>query len=305
MRTVLVACLVLLAGCADSAEAPPEEAFDEELDASLRATDDTGVIRGVVVDEAIVPVEGVRVQLDGQDREATTNAAGAFGFDGLAPGTYFLSVSKLGYQATQASQDVQAGVDTPPVLKVRLISEPSSLPYVEAITLRGHLACGVAVIYTSVGCTTNGLLSSTTDSVSIWSLDFERLFNWTQGELVWKNTQAGAGDFVWQIVQSEFPGTPQPHIGYMETAGAPALAYLDQATVDEYADWIMEFGIDYRFFGGPHELCPKDVGDPSVNRFGCGVTVDQSTEAFVHHFFNFVPDEGWRYTVDGAPVIPS
>lgn len=80
--------------------------------------------------------------------------------------------------------------------------------------------------------------------------------------------------------------------------------YLDTDTINGYAEWILDKGIDYRFFGGPHELCPAGVPEQTVNRFGCGLTIDQDTDAYIHHFYNFVPDEGRRFSVDGEHPLP-
>lgn len=296
MRAWLLVLSLFLAGCADPAVVE-EDSFSEDLE--LRATETTGVIRGVVIDSAIVPLAGATVSLQ-EGASTTTGPDGAFGFDGLAPGTYFVTASKPGFNATQTSVSVAAGVDRPDVIKLQLVRVPGSEPFVSELNFRGFLACGVAVVYTSVGCTTNGFLSDATDSTSIWSLDFERLPTWSQGELVWEDTQPASGQFIWQIVKSNDPDTPQLHIGYMETTPSPALTYIDTATIDENAEWIMENGVDYRFFGGPHELCPQHVGEPSVNRFGCGITIDQEAQVFIHHFYNFAPPEGWRFTADGA-----
>src|SRR5688572_17724784 len=89
----------LLAGCSSSSNDSPSEDGPTFDDLGLEATSSTGVIRGLVVDEAIRPVEGARVRLQGGDApsEALTTDLGTFGFEGLAPGTYFLSVSKPGF----------------------------------------------------------------------------------------------------------------------------------------------------------------------------------------------------------------
>lgn len=291
--------VVLLAGCAADAPAGPLNEFDD----GLQATDTTGVIRGIVVDPTITPVPDAVITLQGLDREARSNPDGAFGFGDLEPGAYFLTTSKPGYNSTQTSITVEAGVDRPPVVKVLLEPNPSLQPFIEEITFQGFLACGVAVFYTSVGCTTFGFIAGITDSEAIWGLDFDVLPGWAQGELVWTDTQPLSGKFIWQIVPSEYPGSPQPHIGYMETEKSPALAYLNQSAIEENGEWMLDKGVDYRFFAGPHELCP--AGTPEgVNRFGCGATLEQETQVFIHHFYNFAPEPGWRFTSDGAHPIP-
>lgn len=294
-------CLVALfvAGCAESS-APALEPVDD----GLVATPTTGIIRGVVVDPAVVPVQGATVDLIGTGLATTTDADGAFGFDGLEPGSYFLQASKAGFNGTQASAQVVAGDDRPPVVRLLMVADPTALPFIEELQFNGRLACGAAVFYTSVGCTTNGFLSDNTQSTSIWSLDFEALPRWSQGELIWESNQPLAGNFIWQIVLSEDPNTPQPHIGFMETTGSPALTYINTSVIDDNAEWILDKGVDYRFFGGPHEACPQHVGDPSLNRFGCGLTVDQGSQVIIHHFYNFAPQPGWRFTADGAHPLP-
>jgi hypothetical protein len=32
--------------------------------------------------------------------------------------------------------------------------------------------------------------------------------------------------------------------------------------------------------------------------------LQQRTDAYIHNFYNFVPPAGWRFTVDGDPVVP-
>lgn len=52
---------------------------------------------GVVTDaETGLPLEGVKVTIDGLI--AYTNASGAYGFEGLTPGTYTIEFSKDGYE---------------------------------------------------------------------------------------------------------------------------------------------------------------------------------------------------------------
>src|SRR5688572_21410353 len=92
---LLLLAATALAGCSGDASpkdrepAVPDGAFDG---LNVKPTDETGIVRGVVVDEAIAPLEAAKVTLQGPggSQETETNALGAFGFDGLEPGTYFV-----------------------------------------------------------------------------------------------------------------------------------------------------------------------------------------------------------------------
>jgi hypothetical protein len=44
--------------------------------------------------------------------------------------------------------------------------------------------------------------------------------------------------------------------------------------------------------------------DPLGATFGCGLTVQQRADAYIHSFYNFVPADGWRFTKDGPPQVP-
>src|SRR5688572_18477641 len=89
----LLAC-ALLAGCSGGGGAKGEDGLDslDDFD-DLEATDTTGVLRGVVVDASVRPLAGVDVTATGPGGQltGTTSEAGAFGFDRLEPGTYFVS----------------------------------------------------------------------------------------------------------------------------------------------------------------------------------------------------------------------
>lgn len=301
VRSLTIICLlsaVALAGCTDGgAETPQGDPALDDLD--LQASDSTGIIRGIVIDASITPVVGATVTIQGSGASTTTNENGAFGFGDLEPGTYFLDAEKPGFASVQTSTEVVAGIDQPPVLKILMEAVPGTAPFVQDIYLRGYLTCGAAVFATSVGCTTFGPVADAIGDQSIFSVDFDLLPRWVQGELVWDATQPAAGAFIWEIVRSEEPQTPQPHIGYRETKVSPALAYLNETVVAEHGEWILDKGVDFRFFGGPHPLCEGIYG------FGCGLTLEQEVEIFIHNFYNFSPDEGWRFTADGAHPVPS
>ena len=310
---LLVAFLV--AGCADGGAAVEEGPDFSGL--GLAASDTTGIIRGIVVDDAIRPVAGANVTVTPGGLTAKTTEAGTFGFDGLAAGTYFLAVERFGYTSAQTSTEVVAGVAEPPIVRVLVSLVPSLQPYVEALQYDGFMQLGVAIGITSVGTTT--LQGTLGEDVTIWVVNFTQVPTWAQGELMWEHNQPAGGMLIWEMVVA---GT-NDFKGYRETAVSPALAYWNTTTLQAEADNVTGPGIAYRYFGGAHpalapnsaggpfppaEDCPVIptvvLGDRNPCRFGFGLTTQQRADAFIHHFFNFSPTEGWRFTVDGAPLVP-
>jgi len=300
MRDALVAALLagaLLAGCTAGKDTAPPADFS---DLKLEATATTGVLRGIVVDQAIRPIAGANVTLAPGGGHARTTPNGTFGFDGLAPGTYFVHVAKPGFAAVQASADVVAGVAEPPLVRIQLVAQPGTAPYVEAFHFTGFLTFGAAVFATSIGTTVFGPLADALSDQSIWVLNFTALPMWSQGELVWQQTQPLGGDFIWEMTD-----TSNTHYGHRETGPSPALAYWNTSVLVEHNKTTLDphAGIAYRFFGGPHPLCVTPP--PAPSNFGCGVTVNQKAEVYIHNFYNFIPPDGWRFTKDGDPVPPS
>ncbi len=287
--TILILLAVGLAGCADGT--PGDAGLDEfdGDDGDLKATKTTGVIRGVVVDDTITPVADAIIRIKSLSLETATNADGRFGFEDLQPGTYFVEATKARYDTKQTSVVVEAAVDKPDIVRLQIAIIPGTEPLVEPLKFNGHLTCGAAIFATSVGCTTLPLVASQIGDQSVFDHSFTDEPTHVQAELMWENTQAAAGMFIWEIT----PGG-NTHIGYRETTYSPALAYLNNATIEANRDSIMdEGGIALRFFGGPHELCGGIYG------FGCGVTIDQSATAYVHVFYNMAVMEGWRFTTNG------
>ena len=307
-----------LAGCSSpSAKGGSSGPTADFSTLGLQATATTGVMRGLVVDEAIRPLADALVGLSPGNQTTHTNAQGAFGFAALAPGTYFVRVAKDGYNATQTSTDVVAGVAEPPVVKIVLGRNPATAPYIETLHFSGFLTFGASIGITSIGTTINPALSGALNDQSIWTVSFTVVPKWSQGELVWQQDQPAGGDLIWEMVV----GGSNDHKGYRETAPSPALAYWNTSVLQEEAGNVTGAGIAYRFFGGPHPLLAPGGGVippadqcPTVDTpvegprnpcaFGYGLTTEQRADAYVHNFYNFAPPEGWRFTKDGDPVVP-
>lgn len=311
MRVWVLTMLALtaLAGCAEEAPEPVED--DEAFDGlEAQATEDTGIIRGVVLDPAIVPIEGATVRIEGNDMTTVSNEAGAFAFSGLTPGTYFLSIERLGFQSTQSSADVVAGDSAPPVVKIQMIPDPTTVPFASTFVYDAYIQCSESVIVVgySGGCDNNFLVNYEKDVLG-------RTPDFAQSEMLWDSTQA-LGE--WMNVMYSSPGDGALLFNYVEDEGPSPLVIranqtlmLDNGVVDDYPLQVRIFnsGIEGSDLG-------RDYGDPvdgdnCIERpvlggctTGIGATVDQVLTVYTHAFYNFLPDEGWQFSVDGDPVPP-
>lgn len=88
------------------------------------------------------PVSAATVTLAPSGRVSTTDAAGAFGFAGVAAGTHTLTVSKPGFVATDQVVDVVG--DATADVTVTLSPVPSLAPRTEYTPVDGMIACGVS-----------------------------------------------------------------------------------------------------------------------------------------------------------------
>jgi hypothetical protein len=147
----LIAVLLLasLAGCASKGGGhggtQTSSANFSDLGAKGSAT--TGVLLGVVVDEAIRPVKDAKVDVrgpDGGNHSKTTDAQGRFAFGDLAPGTYFVRVTQLQYAPAQTTAEVVAGVEDPPAIRVLITRLFSQQPYSEQIKFDAYLSCSIS-----------------------------------------------------------------------------------------------------------------------------------------------------------------
>src|SRR5688572_23599688 len=141
MRRVLwVALIVALAGCSDAGDPDsgdsPSTADDIQEEYDVKPTDTKGVLLGVVVDEAIRPVEGVNVALnlpDGTPATKTSDTEGRFAFGDLDPGIYLLEFSHGQYATLATSVEVKAGEEDPSVHRFQLTRLFSQEPFTETI----------------------------------------------------------------------------------------------------------------------------------------------------------------------------
>jgi hypothetical protein len=87
----------------------------------------SGEVAGIVVDATTGwPVAGARVRVAGMARIATTDSAGRFRYDELAPGIHALEVASLGYRPA-IRRDVPVSAGKPTTVTIRLDASPQTL----------------------------------------------------------------------------------------------------------------------------------------------------------------------------------
>jgi Carboxypeptidase regulatory-like domain len=313
----LVLVAAVLAGCG----APPAQqpAFAEPPgaeDLDLKATAQTGILRGVVLDEAIRPVPNATVVLQAPEgpRATATGASGLFGFDGLPAGTYFIAAEKAGYRPLQVSAVVVAGDAAPPFVQLHL--EPDTTyraPYVQAMKVSGFIECtgspvalcGIPNNYRPTACGTHPALcydNVTSDSTLFW-IESEGNTSFLQAEMVWTASSDLSRQLTWNHVAGYgcmgIDGTnnathgPSPMVASMVPpeirvpGGDPCILYLGVSA------------------GPPDEAACLPVEFPLVNTVCLGAAFEQSFDLFVHAFYGYLPPEGWTFVGSGTPPQPA
>src|SRR5688572_5239098 len=111
-RVAWVALLVALAGCSGGEPASddtPSAGDDIQDDYNVEPTATTGVLLGVVVDEAIRPVKDVKVAInlaDGTPVTKTSDEEGRFAFGDLDPGVYLIQFTNPQFATLSSSVEV-------------------------------------------------------------------------------------------------------------------------------------------------------------------------------------------------------
>ena len=296
MRTLpallsLLAMTALLAGCADGGAGSGAEEGPEFDDLGLQATDSTGLIRGVVVDDAIRPIAGAKVVLNGGEGETETTESGTFGFSNLAPGTYFLSVSKAGFFSSQQSADVVAGVAEPAIVKVLLQVDVENQPFFEAFVYEGFIECTTSVL---VLCGAPNLLTgeNLTNDRFTWNQYLTDGAEVIQSEMVWQSTQALSPQLYIEMEALESGcENDETYIAGID-GPSPLMIRIDNETIEEFG-LGQSCPIYYSIFAGD-----ASGGSAPV---GAGATVQQRFTMYIHAFHGYTPSEEWRFS-SGEPV---
>jgi hypothetical protein len=271
----------LLAGCSD-ADAEPEEL---EIDVEVEATETTGVIRGVVVDEAIRPIAGATVRLKTLDPQATvTTAVGAFGFEDLEPGTYFLDIEMLGYASVQTSAEVVAGVSEPDPVRVMLTAVYTGTPNFETLKLVMHLSGSGWV--DGVGGVTCCYIDGFNRSW-FFDMDFSANGTWfVQTITTWEPNVALSETARIEIEASSGDDSLGENLTY---SASPSVSEFHKDELADMTDPIHLFGSIFAYPTAPLPIA---------------LSVEQDYTVYAIAFNNFDPPANYRFDRDGNPETP-
>ncbi len=264
MRAIPVMVLVslVLAGCAE----PPVEEEDPN-DVKVIVDDDTGAIRGVVVDATITPVEGAQITAQGAGEllTATSDIDGIFVFNQLQPDTYVVTVTKELYSESTTSVVVEAGVDDPPIVNVQIEKLYDVDPYISTEKFKGFFQCGYnfAVSSTCVNdysricnpslvpvCCAGGCFPELARAVD--NREYETVLgeNWgtVNIEVVWKASLAGTSDEMGMTVSYK-AREGASHWWFSGSGSSPMVKRLDCAALcgDDFPSTMPREGLEDLF----------------------------------------------------------
>lgn len=313
-RPFLLAAVLLAAALAGCSSGNSND--DVVPDDGLKPTATTGIIRGVVVDNAIRPIPGVDIALtvpEGPPLSAKSDASGSFGFANLKPGTYFVKAQKIGYFDAQQSVQVEAGVEDPPVMKILLSINVDARPFFQVQSFEGFVECTTSVV---VLCGAPNLVTTLWCSGDLDPLPPQCFGNVTndrftndfyfadnasliQFEMAWDSTQTLSPEMYFELETLNAGCDTSGEVFLNNTSGPSAIyATVNQTQIEDH-----EIGtvcpIYFSAFSG------DATGDPSGQGLPIGVTFEQRFTLFIHEFHGFLPPPGWRFTVDGDPVVPT
>ncbi|HJQ93640.1 MAG TPA: carboxypeptidase-like regulatory domain-containing protein [Candidatus Thermoplasmatota archaeon] len=302
MMALVAAMLVAaLAGC--SSETPTGEPGG--------STPANGRLRGIAVDDAIRPIEGVRVELDGA-ANTTTDAEGAFLFEGVVPGAHVVRATKAGFADTVA-QAVLGANEEPPLLKLVLVPDLSTLAYAETQAIEGYVecgmygasfryaACGTGNVASLIACSTfNVCLGNLTQDRYIVAQSFARQPDFLVAEVVWTPTQA-LGEQLQVYIGAATPEdlAAASTNDYNGTIG-PSPLYV---TMNKTMLVDSKLGHEAMFLS--QTFAAPSVKPCEFGACGVGLVVQQRFTYYLTSFFGFEPAKEWRFVADGPALPPA
>lgn len=246
---------------------------------NLKATKDTGIIRGVVVDETILPIAGAELELIPGNLKTVSGEDGRFGYSDLEPGVYFIEAKADTFFAAQASTEVVAADGSPQVVRMIMRADASKLPFITPHQFKTFQTVSASVLGQGVVYNVQQLNDHRTGS----NFTMPTPVDWLQTEVVWTPSTQLADTM---RIQSNVRDQRNDILGSRITIGPSPLVQIYSEPEERNAT-IIYYAVR--------------VGDGAQP---VGVAIEQEAEIFSHAFHNFVPDAGWIFAVDGAHPVP-
>lgn len=318
MRILLAAPLILaaLAGCA-SDSGGSDVTSDDFGDVKVDVDDETGVILGVVVDDALRTVEGATVVLKGTPEVTKkTDDKGRFVFDQVPPGIQVLSASAPYHKSTQSNVEVVAGVAAPPTTKILLERLYKQDPYTTFETRDGYFECSQAGlligIYSSSNCVVDPCprvqdpkecntyptseLDNVTNQEREWHMDVGPGWQSIVYEMTWTPSAQGTSSNMGLVVSTYKPERDPAHSFANVASANPLRIQLDQNETHPTAGPIE-----------PTKIPPE--GMQRVSYFASvrqdnwpvpAVAYEQSFSVFITTWYYAKAPEDWSYVAGDA-----
>lgn len=222
--------LLLLAGCADVDETP------RATEIIAKADEETGAIKGVVLDESLLPVNAALVGLD-EGNATLTDANGAFAYSHVPPGQHRVSVQGVSIEPKSVMVDVQAGQVSEVTVTVAIL--PAQTPYHETVTQDGITFCGTS--FRQPGQAQPAYLQICGALFYAGLTDYDRFrLDWQiampgltglWGESVWQRNSAASGGYnvLWDVFAN---GGNIYDIGQNGSGHSPIQVRIERATID-------------------------------------------------------------------------
>lgn len=139
----IVALALVLSGCVSAESSEKKEESGPGPAPPAAPTGDTGSVQGTVTDDSFQPIASAQLLLQEAEMTAVTDAAGAFTFNGVAPGSYSLFAAALGYESLSKRIEVRAAEITSATFKLAPL--PVKEPYYETWGDRGYFECSWSI----------------------------------------------------------------------------------------------------------------------------------------------------------------
>jgi hypothetical protein len=300
LAAVALVLLAGLAGCAGKAA--------DAVDAA--SPPGTVALRGVVVDDAIRPVAGARIGVDGAPANATTGADGLFEVPGLEPGAHVVRAAKAGYADAVTQVDLRLGA-APEAVKLVLVADASSLAYAEVQKIDGYVecgtdtfnshfaACGSGNVGSFIACAQAGVCQGNVSADRYIVIQrFDRTPTFLVVEVAWEATQSlGTSLSVWlgSATKEQLKFYPEtPDVWNTTDGPSPLYGTMNGTMLADSGIGDDSWFLAQVFAGNAGQTGPAAVG----------VVLQQRFEMFLTSFYGYEPPAEWRFAVDGKPPEP-